>query len=212
MFHILFTLSLSQNDFGNIININEYLSQEDAPSFQELPTDDDEFHLEGKIGVDTSLSANIDQKKRENEFYASSVTISGGQYSSCYAFGAGAAAGSGGAIFISYSSLVVTSKSTKFNLNIASVGGALCSLCSAVSMQTCPSFETNTAYKYGGAIYFQGVFEKGSDDKLIYSLAAILNLNANELPADPQFKDNKAGEIGGVIVFLLVVICGMENI
>ena len=211
MIPILLILSSSNENynFGDIIDINEYLSQEAAPSFQELPTDDDEFKLEGKIEVSRALAAS-NGSKRYNEFYMSSLSMGAVTIQSCYAFGAGAAAGSGGAVFLSYSSLTATGGT--FKLNTASVGGALCSLCSAVSMNACPKFTTNTAYKYGGAIYFQGVFEKKDENKLYYSLAAILNIKDSQIDPTPKFDGNKAGEIGGGIAFSLAATCGIEKV
>ena len=93
--------SIPINNDGTI-SIREFLSLEDAPKFQELPTDDDDFDLEGKVDVDTTLEGSHSSKKRDNQYYFSSVNLKANiVFTSCYSFGAGPSIGSGGAIFVS---------------------------------------------------------------------------------------------------------------
>ena len=144
------------------LSFKELLQQEDAPSFLELPTSDDEVEdLEGRYNVDTTISANpAANTKRINEYFFSSVRIRNSvTFTSNYAFGAGYAAGSGGAIFVSYSCLLIDSGTVSFTSNQASVGGAICSLATGIYFVACPTFTSNVAFRYGGAIYFRGVFD-----------------------------------------------------
>ena len=166
MLSIFGLLSLSASKIplnpDGTVDMEAFLAMEDKPFFQELPTDDEEFDLEGKVGVDVEIASAQASAKRVNQYYMSSVKIKDGlTFSKCYAFGAGPATGSGGAIFLSYSSLTSSNGGIiTFTQNIASVGGAICTLASPVYLNPPPKFEENVAYKYGGAIYFQGVFEK----------------------------------------------------
>ena len=97
-----------------------------------------------------------------------------------------------------------------FKSNIAEVGGAICSIYSSIIIKNCPLFEYNTAYKYGGAIFFQGVFDIVGT-KLYYSNSAILNIKT-ESKDNKHFLSNIAGELGGAISFTISATCGVEEV
>ena len=188
MFHLLTIFGESRR---HKFLLRPSLDQEGAPSFQTLPAQNDDFAIYAREDLDTTISGTvIETKKRETEYYCCSITLAENvEISNNYAFGSGMAGGSGGALFVSYSVLMGTGPST-FTHNSASVGGALCFTASKVYLKD-PTFNGNTAFKYGGGVYFQGVFQKD----LKYSTEHVYNQEKGE------FKGNTAGEIGGGIAF-----------
>ncbi|KAI5511996.1 bifunctional inhibitor/lipid-transfer protein/seed storage 2s albumin superfamily protein family [Trichomonas vaginalis G3] len=127
------------------------------------------------------------------KLYFSSIAISNGAYfSNNYAFGTGVAAGSGGAIFISYSTLTSTGTSQiTFYQNEAGLGGAFCALASPVLLNNI-YFNDNKAYKFGGALYYQGALKQGAAD---LDSAHVLILK------EVIFRNNDGVEYGGAICF-----------
>ena len=80
----------------------------------------------------------------------------------------------------------------KFIKNQAAVGGAIC-LVSSAGLIYSSTFEDNNAYKYGGAIYFQGCFQKsGSSDYVIAPQVTLIGSGVT-------FLKNTAGELGGAL-------------
>ena len=171
------------------------LEAEDKPSFQTLPARNDDFAIYGRENLDTTLSGleNEVSQKRKVEYYSCSLTIGANAvFKNNYAFGKGMAGGSGGAVFISYSVLMGTGRCT-FKSNTAGVGGGLCCTASKVYLNN-PTFQSNTAYKYGGGLYFQGVFYD-DPETLPYSTEHVYN------QIDGIYLGNVAHEIGGAVAF-----------
>ena len=178
------------------------LEREGRPSFQTLPAQNDDFAIYAREDIDTTITAQYQTSspttKRETEYYCCSITIASDvEISNNYAFGSGMAGGSGGALFVSYSVLMSEQASSGqtytgpiFSTNSASVGGALCFTASKVYLND-PNFNSNIAFKYGGGVYFQGVFEKD----LKYSTQHVYT------QIKGTFSNNSAGEIGGGIAF-----------
>ena len=189
------------------------LQNENPPSFLELPNEEDLFNddLDGKYEVDTTISRSPSQStKRVNEFFLSSVHIGADViFSNNFAFGAGVATGSGGAVFVSYGTLTCVDSGVQFIENSASFGGAICSSYSGVFFSLCPLFQGNLAFRQGGAIYFYGANELQKQEEphsqLYYYSGAILNIQGNG-----EFRENKASELGGAIAFWMSATCGVE--
>ena len=202
-------LFISISNFENKEIPENLLQEENTPSFQTLPEDDGIFKLEGRLNRDTTLSSGQENGGRVHEYYVCSLTLNKNiNFEGNWAFGTGIAAGSGGAIFLSASTLTTTISSTdteneqklEFNNNKAAVGGAICSLASAIFMQK-PVFKSNTAFKYAGAIYFQGLFN--SKDGYHDSFVMILD--------EAKFYSNIAKSVGGAISFSIAHSTTIQN-
>ena len=202
------------------INWKNLIQKEDKPYFLEIPTNDDDLgNFEGRYEVDTQIKDLFTvSTKRLNEYFLSSVHIDNSvKFSNNYAFGAGLAAGSGGAIFVSYCTLQITGAgASTFYKNEASNGGAICCFISGMYANPCPLFKENHAFRYGGAIYFHGSFINGKTDEtqsnLYYYTGTILNIRNEYIRNDVAFESNYASELGGAIAFSMSAPCGIENI
>lgn len=177
----------------------EMLQKEDTPVFV--------------TGIDTKLSPfadrynqNIDitqgtaQGFRVHSYFKCSVTIKKSEFNQNYAFGAGRSSGSGGALHVCQCVLDIQKDGAEictFTNNEAAVGGAICSVSSAV-LATGAKLEGNRAYKYGGAIYFQGSFQKGDQNPY-------LNPQVKMYGIDLKFISNKAHELGGAVAISFAV-------
>ena len=187
------------------------LQRENVPSFFELPKseEDIEDEFEGKFEVDTTISAEYTSTKRLNEYFVSSVCIgSNVHFSKNYAFGAGIAAGSGGAIFVTYCTFTCPNDGAQFEQNSASLGGAICSFYSGIYFSRCPQFTGNLAFRQGGAIYFYGASVTLTKDELnqYFFTGSILNIKGGG-----EFRGNTASELGGAIAFWMSAPCGIED-
>ena len=114
MFLFFFSFAQSFNipfDADGNIDIASFLENAgaDTPTFIKID-DENDSQLQNYIDVDRTISeGNAAATKRQNEFYSSSITISGNiAITNNYAFGTGPATGSGGGIFISYCTLPVS--------------------------------------------------------------------------------------------------------
>lgn len=108
------------------------------------------------------------------------------------------ASGSGGAIFLSYCTLVCESNNVFFRKNTATVGGALCTIASDVLIKG-STFEENTTYRYGGGVYFQG----GSDET---------ENDVRFLADSCTFCHNTATEFGGGLCFTALFDVSLTNL
>lgn len=173
--------------------IDAHIQKESTPSFQEVKLDVN--HTETKlvfIDTETKLHGTIINSGKRSEFYRSSIVINDKtEFSNNYAFCAGSAAGIGGAIFISFSMLTCGEnvESIIFKKNEASVGGGIASLSSAVYLDKV-TFSGNTAFKYGGAIYYQGFVPS-----LITTPPGAMKI----VTQDCTFRNNAAYELGGAV-------------
>ena len=189
-----------------------FIQQEDAPSFHEIKEPANGFDLFAKIDIDTTISSiQPSYTKRIHEYFQCSVCIQGNVlFDSNYAFGAGLASGSGGAIFVSYSYLLAENYQSHFHGNQARVGGAICSLASGVFFQECPVFHYNIAFRFGGAIYFRGLSVCDDENHHEYNIGTIQNIQATHY--DGHFLYNYASELGGAICFVSSAPCGIEGV
>lgn len=163
--------------------------QDQAPEFQKVkkqPVNE----YKGKVNVKTTIvQGNTEKSKRVIDYYLSSITLKGNiEFSNNIAFGAGISTRSGSAIFTSYTALsVATDSNLKVHQNTATVGGGLCHIASAVYLEKSNIF-SNSAFRYGGGIYFQGEHSLSPDIKLICN-------------GECNIHSNTALEYGGGICF-----------
>ena len=187
-----------------------YYPQYDVPTFVGLPSNNDLFNLSGKTNVDLTLSSWISSEQRQSEYYLSSINLNSAKFYNCFAFGAGLSAANGGAIFVHWGSIYSKNSRSLFESNKASIGGAICSISSAVYFsKDCPEFKGNEAYKYGGAMYFQGAYAI-DNGKLVFSRKTTMFIEGNG-KTNSIFTNNVAGELGGAISLSSSVSCGIES-
>ena len=170
-----------------------------APKFQELEDDDEIFDIEERFDRDTKISG-ISKNARVNEYFLCSVEISeSSTFSDNFAFGVGIAAGSGGSIFLTFSSLIADSPI--FEKNYATIGGA-CALLSSQAYLKNPKIQSNIALRYGGGVYFQGVWALGEEiqnRQVLYQIGGI-------------YEENDATEVGGGICFTTAGCSFLEDV
>lgn len=171
--------------------------KENTPSFVDAITDNYTLLDLNLINEELEYSTTtMSSTHRDFAFIRCSVTLYGDtNFISNYAFGQSPSSGLGGAIFLSQSVLVFygSGSTHNFSMNIASVGGAICSIASSISLE-CTTFQSNIAYKYGGGIYFQGAFLKDNDYNYLSPSVTLIGYNN-------VFNSNSACEIGGAIAF-----------
>lgn len=191
-FKIMFLISLSifsQNSYSFSQKLYDNLvSQEDTPSFIQITKKnktDFDLHYNREIHIETDISST----HREQTFYKCSINVnSNTKFLSNYAFGTDKSSGSGGAICLSQSVLLV-SNGAIFQENQAAVGGAICAIGSAILVDGA-KFDQNNAYKYGGGVYFQTNFlNEGEYNYLAPSSSCIIQ--------GCSFLANTACELGG---------------
>lgn len=198
---LLCFLCFSQSKISKIANKSNIWSKielENAPSFDEgmddaRPEDDIYSNSETTLNQVTYMS-----QSREYSFFKCQITVNGNSvFSDNFAFGSGKGSGNGGVFYITDSVLIISDynrpETVVFNNNQAAVGGAISSLTSAFLFYNC-KFESNEAYKFGGAIYFQGTYVTNENGREGYVPAQVTMLGHNNL-----FRYNKATELGGAI-------------
>ena len=184
---MIFFLFLSFKYFNNQM---PFLSKAviGQPKFQRLEDEEDNLDIEEKYDRDTTIQGAV-STARMNEYYLCSVEISeNSQFSDNYAFGVGLASGSGGSLFLTFSSLMA--KGTIFKNNYALIGGGVALLSSQAFFEN-PTFKSNTAMRYGGGVYFQGVWtieEEIKQRQVLYHVGG-------------SYEENDATEVGGGICF-----------
>lgn len=147
-----------------------------------------------------------------SSFLKCTLDIRISRFEKCFAFGSGQGSESGGAIH-AYECVInlqgqrgsntQSQKGIIFHNNEAAVGGAICSLSSAM-LATFVNFTSNTAYKYGGAIYFQGSYEENNDKSQLNPQVKMIGYNL-------FFADNRAHELGGAVSLSLAIEFYLEN-
>lgn len=129
---------------------------------------------------------------RPDEYFYCSITVSDAKFENNFAFGSSVSSASGGALYCSHSQLSIVATSVDatnkaFITNQAAIGGAFAALGGKAFINKY-TFTNNTAQKFGGAIYFQGipVDRKIPDDNFI-------------VIEETTFESNKATDVGGAV-------------
>ena len=125
------------------------------PSFK--PVDENLEFPDSLYENDIWVQTHENLQVRNNYNYAySSVTIYGAQFMNCTSFGATICSNQGGAIYLYSSSL--DGFLVYMTSNNAQVGGSISSIESNILLRNSTFFD-NIAYLFGGAVYFQGIFQ-----------------------------------------------------
>lgn len=188
-----------------LIGFSDLLENEDAPTFVDLnyaQESNNSILYMSDINFDTAPS----NTRRNSTYVLCTIYIEEStQFSNNYAFGSGKSSGQGGAIMISNSILCISNYNSNsfvtFTGNSASVGGAICAISSA-SLSYNTIFQSNIAYKFGGAFYFQGAYS--SVDGYLASQVTLLGSGLN-------FTNNTAFDMGGAIAATLTLEIYFEN-
>ena len=171
--------------------ISPALGMEAKPSFREINEEEEFWDLEGRVGRDTQFETDVKNTKRDMyEFFACSLHITSAVFHNNYGFGAGLGPGNGGAILVSFCTVMLDYEHKNidsFYNNKAAIGGAICCLFSNVYIKNA-RFTENVAFKFGGSIYFQGYEE-------IFRIA-VLNLQC----LNTDFSSNVAHDLGGAVL------------
>ncbi|EAX95634.1 polymorphic outer membrane protein, putative [Trichomonas vaginalis G3] len=185
--HALYHPNLVEKDSGDLF----------VKGISESTSDLFEFHEQSTTIQDKEIS----HSGRNQTFYKCEITITGRtKFLNNFAFGAGVTSGSGGAINILESIFQAHSDSPDYQIifesNKASVGGAICSVSSAMLLYN-STFTSNMAYKNGGAIYFQSEFNPTDGSYLSPKITLIGGWL--------EFRQNIASEVGGAIAISYAV-------
>lgn len=197
---LVYSTTLPFNSNGETI-IKSIMEGTESPFFM---SNEEDLNANKNDGARYNVDATISDTsyrisfRRDSEFYFSSVTIQNTNFHETHAFGIGVGFGSGGAIFLSYCTMLAID--TEFVSCEASNGGATCSLCSLMCIERC-KFIGDMSFRFGGSIYFQGGFKNTNN----YSPGnAFLCYNS-------EFTSNVASEYGGALSFSMAVTVYLEN-
>lgn len=192
-------------NFEHLSSYNDKIriDKESEPSFVEAMFMNNTI-IDSKFNLEVTISTQYSNTQREFYYYRSSLTITGkSSFINNYAFGSSRSTDSGGAIFLCQSLLTISlysdpenlgvSHPVKFAINEAAVGGAI-ALFASPSLIYATEFKANKAYKFGGGIYFQGIFTDFNGQSQTYLAPEIKMVLAR-----CKFADNIAFEIGGAI-------------
>lgn len=194
----MFLICLRYNVLNTVNTHNSIISKEAAPMFikgiEENETADDI-----KENLDTTIKSTVYKGlSRELSYFRSTITITqNSNFENNYAFGPTTTSGHGGAINIIYSILMISELTSehdtvKFIKNQATAGGAICAVSSACLIYN-TIFQNNTAFKYAGAVYFQGaLITEGKNAGNLAPQSTFIGIYTN-------FTENTASEIGGAI-------------
>ncbi|EAY07919.1 polymorphic repeat outer membrane protein, putative [Trichomonas vaginalis G3] len=157
-------------------------------------------------------------KLEVHNFYYCCITIKGEcEFKNNNAFGEYLSITSGGAMFLDHSVITITSNNQgnpiNFENNYGLLGGAICCY-SCTMLSSSVNFINNTAFKHGGAIYFQcdgsESVQENYDIGCIYlgntaycmGGAICMTESTNSYFENSSFFNNKAGNSGGAIYSL----------
>ncbi|EAY13659.1 polymorphic outer membrane protein, putative [Trichomonas vaginalis G3] len=159
-----------------------------APVFSSLETtDNDDFEKNYDVDVTISSTYSNTDIRRTFEYYYSTIHITNTKIENSQAFGSDTTSGSGGAICMSSCTMIASASEFKYCKAVFS--GASCSISSDICLDRC-KFTSNTAYRYGGAIHYQGSIDLGN-----YA-------NGNTfLCYSSEFISNVGSELGGGLSF-----------
>lgn len=187
------------------LDLRPKLDQVDVPTFKDNGAEISFFdwdRWEERFDRDTTIATGIKNTKRDSfEYIACSVTVSG-TFEQNFAFGAGLASGSGGGMFFTFCAVNIryeTKNVDSFVNNSAAVGGAIACLYSRIFMENA-IFTYNRAYRWAGAIWFQGYERRNRLCPFFCESKAC------------EFKKNVASDLGGAIVLTCAADSYFENV
>ena len=198
MFWIFFALSFSVSNLG---------------VFQDLNNMDDHFYVNATERFEkivTMGNGEYNGSRVERSFFRCTVHVTGQtNFSNCYAFGAGFTLGSGGAIYMSASNLLV-SNNVSFEQNRAIVGGAVSCVSTSTFLMGNIIFKNNSAFKQAGAL-FVCKSEKGLKTELDDPEQEFGSALVEVSLMDTVFSDNFCDEESGANLFAGVDVLNVIN-
>ena len=198
MFWIFFSFSFSVNNIG---------------VFQDINKPEDQFYVNATERFEKVLTistGSFNGSRSEKSYFRCTVHVTGAtKFTDCFAFGAGFTFGSGGAIYLSASNLLISDK-VEFESNKAMVGGAVSCIGSSAYLMGNTVFKNNSAYKQAGAMFICKS-QKGLKTELDKPNQEFGSVQVEVSIMDTNFTDNYCDEECGANLFAGIDVLNVMN-